>query len=389
MSTDVVVLGAGYAGSGAVKSLQSSIGPDVSLTWVSENDYHLVLHEVHRVIRDPAVQADVTIPVETIADSETRFVEGRVTGVDTEARIVSLADGDSIAYDYLLVALGTRTAFYGIPGLEANAHTLKGLRDALSINEAVVDAGHAATRGEPAQIVVGGAGLSGIQTAGEIAELRDRRRAPIEIHLVEAMDEIFPNNDPSIQLALRERLEDAGVCIHTSDPITEVTEERIYFDEGESLAYDELIWTGGITGQDALEGANLDNQHNRVETASTFQTTDERVFAVGDSAIVDQGDHPAPPTAQAAWQTADVIATNILRAIDDRPLETWTYVDRGTVVSIGERAVAHDISPGFGLRVPIGTFGGFPARTLKKTIAAKWIADLTSWNEARKRWSSL
>ncbi|MFC3959973.1 NAD(P)/FAD-dependent oxidoreductase [Halovivax cerinus] len=389
MSTDVVVLGSGYAGAGAVKSLQSSLGPDAELTWISEIDYHLVLHEVHRVIREPAVQADITVPIDDIADRSTRFVEDTVVSVDTDDRLVALESGDPVSYDYLLVALGSQTAFYGIPGLDEHSHTLKSLNDALSIHEAIRAAGEEATRSDPAQIVVGGAGLSGIQTAGEIAEFRDRNRAPFEIHLVEAMEEIFPGHDPSIQGALRSRLEDANVTIHTDDPITEATDEAIEFDESDPLSYDVLVWTGGITGQDALDGAELDDQHNRVETESTFRTSDERVFAIGDSAIVDQGERPAPPTAQAAWQAAAVVGENITRAIEGRPLRTWQYEDKGTVVSIGERAVAHDVTPAFGVSLPVTTFGGFPARNLKKLIAARWIADLTGWNDARKRWSAL
>ena len=384
MSTDVVVLGAGYAGAGAIKSLQSALGTDAQLTWISETDYHLVLHESHRVIRDPEARSDITIPVAEIADRSTTFLEDRVVSVDTDERTVELESGEPVSYDYLMVGLGSQTAFYGIPGLEDHSLTLKGLDDALEIHEAVKSASTEATRSEPAQVVIGGAGLSGIQTAGEVAEFRDEHRAPIEIHLVEALDEIFPGNDPAIQTRLRTLLEEAGVRIHTDDPITEAEADRIRFDGGDPLEYDVLIWTGGITGQDALEETSLENQHNRVEAESNFQTSDERVFAIGDSAIVDQGDQPAPPTAQAAWQAAELVGENISRAIEGRPLKTWEYDDKGTVVSVGEKAVAHDVK-----MLPFDTFGGFPAQKLKKMIAARWIADLTSWNRARKSWSSL
>ncbi|MFP8956379.1 NAD(P)/FAD-dependent oxidoreductase [Natrialbaceae archaeon A-CW3] len=384
MTENVVVLGSGYAGAGAIKSLQSELDGSTRLTWISDTDYHLVLHESHRVIRDPAVRADITIPVADIAEPTTRFINDSVTSLDTEERIVELEDGDDVEYDYVLVALGSRTAYYGIPGLKDNSLTLKCLEDALEIHERIKIASQEATRGEPAQIVIGGAGLSGIQTAGEIAEFRDANRAPLEIHLVEALDEIFPGNDPEIQQALRNLLEEAGVRIHTDDPITEAENGVIHFDEGDPLEYDVFVWTGGITGRAALDGTALDNQHNRVTTEANFQTSDERVFAIGDSAIIDQGDQPAPPTAQAAWQAAEVVGENIARAIDNRPLKTWEYDDKGTVVSVGDKAVAHDVK-----LLPVDTFGGFPAKNLKKLIAARWIADLTSWNRARKAWSVL
>ncbi|GAB3673744.1 NAD(P)/FAD-dependent oxidoreductase [Halopiger thermotolerans] len=389
MTENVVVLGAGYAGAGAVTKLQSELDDNARLTWIADVDYHLVLHEAHRVIRDPAVRSDITFPVTEIADPSTRFIQDEVVGLDVDEQVVELADSEAVEYDYVLVALGSQTAFYGIPGLEEHSLTLKSLDDALEIHEAVQEASQEATRGDPAQIVIGGAGLSGIQTAGEIAEFRDEHRAPIEIHLVEALEEIFPGNDPEIQQALRDLLEEAGVRIHTDDPITEATEDHIEFDEGEPLDHDVLVWTGGITGRDALDDADLEKEHNRVNAEPNFQTSDERVFAIGDSAIIDQGDQPAPPTAQAAWQAAEVAGENISRAIENRPLKTWEHEDKGTVVSVGEKAVAHEVKPAFGVSLPVDTFGGVPAQTLKKMIAARWIASITSWNEARKSWPSL
>ncbi|PCR90968.1 NAD(P)/FAD-dependent oxidoreductase [Natrinema ejinorense] len=389
MTENVVVLGAGYAGTGTINKLQSELGGNVRLTWIADVDYHLVLHESHRVIRDPNVRPDITFPIDQIADPSTRFIQDEVTGLDVDEQVVKLEDSDDVEYDYVLVGLGSQTAYYGIPGLEEQSLTLKSLDDALEIHDAVNDASQAATRGDPAQVVIGGAGLSGIQTAGEIAEFRDNHRAPIEIHLVEALEEIFPGNDPEIQQALRDLLEEAGVHIHTDDPITEATDDAIEFDEGEPLEYDVLVWTGGITGRDAIDDVDLENEHNRINTGANFQTSDERVFAIGDSAIIDQGDQPAPPTAQAAWQAAEVAGENIVRAIQNRPLKTWEYDDKGTVISVGEEAVAHDVKPAFGISLPVDTFGGFPAQNLKKMIAARWIADITSWNEARRSWSSL
>ena len=384
MTEHVVVLGAGYAGAGAISTLQSELDNTTRLTWISDTDYHLLLHESHRVIRDPTVRSDITIPIEKIANSTTRFVQDRVIGLDVEDRIVELENTENIEYDYVVVCLGSQTAYYGIPGLEKHALTLKSLDDALEINEAITTASRDATRSDPAQIVVGGAGLSGIQSAGEIAEFRDRRRAPMEITLVEALDEIFPGNAPEVQGALRNLLEEAGVTIRTDDPIVEMTEDDIRFDEGEPIEYDVILWTGGITGRDAMDHVELENEHNRLNAEATFQTSNERVFAIGDSAIIEQETMPAPPTAQAAWQAAELIGENVSRAIDGRSLREWQFDDKGIVISVGNKAVAHDVKV-----LPFSTFGGLPAKNLKKLIAARWIADLTSWNRARKAWSSL
>ncbi|MXR19560.1 NAD(P)/FAD-dependent oxidoreductase [Halobacterium bonnevillei] len=389
MTTRVVVLGAGYAGAGAISTLESALGAGTELVWVSDTDYHLVLHEAHRVIRDPAVKEKITIPVEDIASRGTEFVHDEVVDVHTDDRTVELADGDDLGYDYLLVGIGSETATYGIDGMAEYPLTLKNLDDALEIHEEVKAAAKEATREDPAQVVVGGAGLSGIQSAGEIAEFRDRHNAPIDITLVEALPEIFPPGDSEIQGALRHRLENANVDILTDDPITAANADSLEFGERDELDYDVFLWTGGVTGPTELADVDIEAEHNRLQTASTLQTEDERVFAVGDCSMVEQGDDDvAPPTAQAAWQAADVAAENIARAIDDRPLQTWTYDDQGTLVSIGETAIAHDVEVG-GVSAPVRTFNSVPAKVLKKGAAARWIAKITSWSRAMKAWDAL
>ncbi|WP_324758992.1 NAD(P)/FAD-dependent oxidoreductase [Haloarcula sp. GH36] len=387
MTDHVVVLGAGYAGAGTINSLESELNGEADITWISDTDYHLVLHESHRCIRDPSVQEKISIPVHEIKEPSTAFIQDEVTGIDTEDRQVELADSDDVEYDYLLAGLGTSTAFFGIDGLEEYAHTLKNLDDALGIHDAIQQASREASRNDPAQIVVGGAGLSGIQTCGEIAEFRDDHRAPLDIHLVEGLDEIFPGNDPELQGALRKRLENRDVNIMCGEFIGEVDEETVYIGDDEELDYDVLIWTGGITGRECMQDVDLDKdeRNHRIHAEGDFQTEDERVFAIGDCALIDQpGENPAPPTAQAAWQAAEVAGENLARAVRGQPLKTWTHKDKGTVISVGEQAVAHDV-----VNVPIDTFGGLPAKMLKKGIAARWISDVTGFGRAAKAWPDM
>jgi NADH dehydrogenase len=392
MTSQVVVLGSGYAGAGAVTRFEEVTDESTELTWISEHDYHLVLHEAHRVIRDTSVASKISIPVDEIKSPETTFRQDRVTGVDVDEREVHLADGDPVSYDYLLVALGSRTAFYGIEGLREHSHTLKGLDDARKIHRDVADAAADATRADPAQVVVGGAGLSGIQSAGEIAEYRDEHRAPIDVTLVEGLDEVFPGNDPELQGALRKRLEAAGVDIMCGEFVSKVDADTIYVGGGEDeepteLDYDVFLWTGGITGQDELADAAVDkdDRSNRVYADRDFRTSDDRVFAIGDSALVEQGPEEfAPPTAQAAWQAAEVAGENLFRAAKGQSLRTWTHDDKGTLISVGDEAVAHGVDP-----LPIDTFGGIGAELLKKAVAARWIADVSSIGRAIDAWSDM
>jgi NADH dehydrogenase len=383
MTEDVVVLGSGYAGTGAVKRLERDLDGEADITWVSDVDHHLVLHESHRIIRDPAVQRKITFDVAEIKAPTTRFLQGRVTDIDADERTVTLADDSIVPYDFLLVGFGSRTAFFGIEGLETQAFTLKSLEDALDIHEAVTAAARDASREAPARIVIGGAGLSGIQSAGEIAAFRDDHRAPIEIHLVEGLDSVFPNNDPVVQAKLRTLLEAKGVEIHTGEFVGAVDEDTVYVGDETELGYDVLLWTGGITGREAAERVEVatDERSHRLEAAADFRTSDDRIFAIGDAAVIEQADtgHPTTPTAQAAWQAAEVAGENIARAIRDQPLKEWQYDDKGTLISVGDKAVAHDVKG-----LPVDTFGGYAAKALKKTVAAQWIRTVNGFADAAK-----
>jgi len=393
MTENVVVLGTGYAGTGSVLSIEEELGDDVDLTWISDVDHHFLLHEAHRVVRDPSIKEKITVPVDRIKAPGTRFVQGRVEDIDCENRTVELADGSTVNYDWLVVGIGSRTAFFGIDGLQENALTLKSLDDALEIHESVREAAREATRSDPARVVVGGAGLSGIQTAGEIATFRDRHRAPIDVHLVEGLDNVFPPGEPELQSRLAGLLEELDVNVMTGGFINEVDDDRVHVGEDVELPYDVLLWTGGITGQDCAETAPLekDERSNRFETASTFRTSDDRVFALGDTALVDQpGGEPAPPTAQAAWQAAKVVGENLRRAMNDQPLKEWTYEDHGTLISVGDEAVACGVEePVTGTDAPVELFGGFPAEQAKKFVAARWIKRVAGAGTAARAWPDM
>ena len=382
------MLGSGYAGTGTVLSLEDELDGEADVTWISDVPHHLVLHESHRCIRDPSLEGKITFDCDDIAGPGTRFVEGRVEEVDVDDRTIRLADDSTVDYDYLVVGFGSQTAFFGIDGLEEHSLTLKTLDDALEIHEEVKQAAREASRNDPAQVVVGGAGLSGIQSAGEIAEFRDRHRAPIDIHLVEGLDNVFPDNDPVVQAKLGNLLEEAGVNIMTGEFIGEVDEDTVYVGDDTELDYDVLVWTGGITGQNAAEttGVDQDERSHRLHAATDFRTEDDRVFALGDAALVDQGETPAPPTAQAAWQAAEVAGENVARAIRGQPMKKWQHEDKGTLVSVGDDAVAHNV---IGVRNVTETFGGPAAEQLKKIVAVRWINDVAGPVAAAKAYPNM
>lgn len=379
MSPEVLVVGAGYAGTGVVTALDDGF-PEVDVTWVSVDPYHEVKHEVHRVIRKPGLATALQIPIDDIQADLTRFHTGRVVGVDPDSREVRLAEGDTLNYDYLVLTPGAQTAFYGIPGLREHAFQLRSVENALAINEAIT------TRDdrETVRVVVGGGGLSGVQTAGEIAALGRDTGLGVDITIVEALETILPGEPAALRSAVAARLAGRGVSIRTDEPIVEVTATGVELDGGDHLAYDVLVWTGGISGRDVIGSAQLGRLHHRIETDARFRTDDPRIFGVGDAAAISQPDGVAPPTAQAAWQAAPVAAANVVATDRGEELREWRYRDKGTLVSIGEAAVAHDVAG-----IPVETFGSLPAQTLKKAVAARWIGGISSWRRVVGLWSDL
>ena len=407
MPSQIVVLGAGYAGCAAVQSLEDELDEmDAEIIWVSMDDYHLVLHEAHRCIRNPTARDSITIPIDEIKSSDTQFVQATMTDLDVDTQTVELDSHDDIDYDYAVVGLGSRTAFYGIDGLQEHALTLKSLGDALSINEQLTEAAQQASRNDPAQVIIGGGGLTGIQIAGEVAAWSDANNAHADVHLVERSSDVFPGHDHEFQGAIRNKLEDHDVEIDTGAAMSAVTENTVEFDERDSLDYDVLVWAGGVTGQDTLENTEIDKDHNRAYADATFETSDDHVFAIGDSALVHQDadaeegplteeaiweiivdeevDDVPPPTAEAAWEEGEHIGENIVRTIDGRDPEHWAYMNKGTLVSVGDAAVAHDV-----IGIPLNTFSGLGARIIKKWISARWIGTITSWKRAVRAWGDM
>lgn len=383
MTASVVVLGAGYGGAATIAELQSRRA-DVELTWISDAPYHFVRHESHRVIRDPTAASVLRVPIADIATAGTRFIQGTVTAVDVEDRTVTLANGDSIRYDVLVYALGSQPADYGIPGIDTHALTLNGLSDAQRIHDAVADAGRAAGSGDGRSVVIGGGGLSGVQVAGEIATLRDETGLALDISLVEARDRILPEEDPGLSNTVKGMLISRGIEVITDRPISRVTGDSVEVDGEDHLPADVTVWTGGIRGPLVVADGGVDSVSGRLRTTETLRTSDDRVFALGDAAVIGGPNRPVPPTAEAAWLAADTVADNVLRTIERRPLTGFEFRSRGTLLSVGEAAIAHDVTFS-----PIRTITGLPARILKKAVAARWIASITSWTRAKAAWPYL
>ncbi len=365
----VVVLGGGYAGVVLTDKLEARLPADVDLVVVDETGEHLIQHELHRAIRRPEFAGDIVVPLDDIFD-RARVEVATVESVDRGAREIALAGGTSLEYDVAAVCLGAETAFYGLPGVEEHAVSLKRLSDASQIRgefEALVESGGGT-------VVVGGAGLSGVQTAGELAAFAREENAAVDVVLLEQLDSVAPSFPEQFQQAVRDELDREGVDVRTGVTVTRATDEAVETESGD-VPYDVFVWTGGIRGPDALDG-------ERVDVRADF-SVDDRTVAVGDAArVVDSEGAAVPASAQAAVREARVAARNVETLVADarehedgfRPrLEQYTFDSPGWLVSVGDGAVA---------QVGPSVFRGTAARAAKSGVGASYLAAAGGAREA-------
>ncbi|WP_254767507.1 NAD(P)/FAD-dependent oxidoreductase [Salinilacihabitans rarus] len=357
----VVVLGAGYAGLTLTRLLERKLPADVDLTLVDESPDHLVQHELHRVIRRPSLAAEISIPLPDVVDRATVRV-ARVEDVDREARTVTCTDG-TLSYDVCAVCLGAETAHYGLEGVRERATPLKRLHHARAIRRDVLDA----LEGDDPRLVVGGAGLSGVQVAGELAALVDEDGREATITLLERLDEVAPAFPSNFRRAVRDALEAQGVDVRTGTAVARADEATIHTDDG-PVPYDVFVWTGGIAGPGALDGER--------STVRGDLRLDRRTFALGDVArVVDADGEAVPASAQSAVREARTVAENVARIVDherrgglfEPRLEQFSFESPGWLVSVGDDAVA---------QVGPAVVTGRAATALKATVGAGYLSSV-------------
>ncbi|MFB6078249.1 MAG: NAD(P)/FAD-dependent oxidoreductase [Halarchaeum sp.] len=365
----VAVLGGGYAGLLVTRKLEERLPGANDVVLVDETGDHLVQHELHRAIRRPEFVDSISIPLTELVERAT-VREARVESVDPGARRVALADGDELAYDACVVALGSDTDDHGIPGVGDYGTPLKRLEHAAELRRRYLDC----VESGGGTVVVAGAGLSGVQTASEFAALAaDADDADaIEVVLVERAETVAPAFPEDFRNATRAALDDYDVRVETGTRITEVTADDVVTAEGR-FAYDVLAWTGGVRGPDALDG-----ERRRVRADLRLA---DRTFVAGDAArVVDADGARVPASAQAAVRAAPTVARNVARVLDaDRTgapvghLEKWAFDTPGWLVSVGDDAVAQ-LGP--------EVFRGTAANVVKSSVGLTYLAEHGSLRDA-------
>ena len=377
----IAILGGGYAGVTLARRLERRLSNAVDLLLVDDTGTHVVRHELHRLIRKPSLEDDLEIPLRDILH-RTSIRTGRVTDVDTERDEIHLAGGERIEYDIGAVCLGAEPTYFGMDDVAEYATPLWNLENARDVRAEFLD-----VLQDDGTTVVGGAGLTGIQVAGELAALAEEKREESEsaesddgprIVLLEQRPAVAPGFREDFQRAVRSALEDYGVEIRTGTTVTGASADAIEAEDGDPIEYDQFVWTGGIRGPDAMGGER--------RTVRKDLRIEGRTFVLGDAAqVVDAEGQGVPASAQAAIREARAVAANVERIVDhadDPPgsfeprLEPFTFESAGWVVSIGDGAVA---------QVGPTILTGPPAKAVKATVGAGYRSSLGGLRDGADR----
>jgi NADH dehydrogenase len=397
-SGQVVVAGAGYAGLHVALRLTTKLrdNPKIELTLVDRHDYHQALTELPRVAGGTRAADAVRIPLQDVLATRLRFVQTEINGFDLAGRRL-LTGAGPIGWRRLVLALGSRPNDFAIPGLAQRTLSLYSTSDAervwAAVNEALTAAA-AATEPERqrclATVVIGGGGATGVELAGELAEMLPEVAAGHglatdrpAVLLVEAGPTILAGSSPQLIDKAARMLSDLGVQVRTGAAIEAVTQDGFRLTDGQLVEGGVFVWAGGVKAPELVADSGLPTGHNgRVKVDRYLRALDHPdTYVAGDLAsVVDpRTGHVLPPLAQVALEEGETVARNIDAELSGRPLEEFAFHDKGFVVSVGTHRGVADIA---GI-----TSGGRLAHLLKDAIEWEYrqsVKHLRGWDPAAR-----
>ncbi|MDQ7728368.1 NAD(P)/FAD-dependent oxidoreductase [Halomonas sp. SpR8] len=291
-----------------------------------------------------------------------RYQRGSLTGINREQQTLQLApihdeDGQEVlparelAYDYLVMALGSVSNDFGTPGVTEHCHFIDSPEQAKAFQRDMINTFLRYTDPnlrQHAQLTIGivGGGATGVELAAELFDASRMLNAygvtaedhqTISVHLIEAAPRLLPGLSERISQTVKTELESLGVTVHTDTAIKEAQAHQLITGGDEVIKTDINVWAAGIKAPPFLAGLGLTtNKKNQIEVNRTLQSVDdEKVFALGDCASCPMGeDSTVPPRAQAAHQQAKLLAKNLVNQLEGKPLADFRYRDHGSLVSL-------------------------------------------------------
>jgi NADH dehydrogenase len=381
---NILILGGGYGGLLSALTARQYLGTEeASITLVNRYPTHQIITELHRLAAGNLSQNAVALPLNKLLRGKNIDLKiGNVQEISPDNHQVFLTEGTKLDYDLLVIALGSETAYFGIPGLQEHSFILKSVEDATRLRNHVESCicEYSKTKNkEDATIVVGGGGLTGIELIGEFADLMPQlcRKYGIysqEISLlcVEAAPTILPGFPAELVERAQTSLAARGVEFVTGTPVTKMDQFTVELKNGRTVKTKTMVWTGGVQGNSVVASSGIEVNRGRALVSEFLQSTSHKdVFLSGDSALVigPEG-RPFPPTAQLAWQMGETVGYNLFAYLTGGSMEEFKPVFSGTLGSLGRKDA-------------IGTIGenrtqlkGLPASLMKEASNIRYLSHI-------------
>ena len=341
----VVIVGGGFAGLNAARALRRA---DADVTIVDGHDYHTFQPLLYQVSTGYLAPEEVGAALRAIfrRQANVRVRVGQVARLDHPAHALVLQDGSTLPFDYLIVAAGAETNFFGVPGLREHGWPLYTLPDAIRLRRHLLSTLEQATAGPaaaPINVVVAGGGSTGVETAGALTAMARELAGPtatLRVTLVEATPRLlngFSTHSSKTALAdLRRR----GVDVRLGQTVRAADGQQVTLNNGEHIQASTVIWAAGVKANSLSRGLGLQvNDHGRIVVDSRLQVPDHpEVFAAGDIAAATQppsGQQPLPMLAPVAIQTGRHAGRQVARLINGESLTDFRYRDKGVVAVLG------------------------------------------------------
>jgi NADH:quinone reductase (non-electrogenic) len=375
----VVVLGGGFAGLHLIRRLERILKKgEVELTLVDRQNYHLFTPLLYQVATGELPPHAVAYPLrDATAPAGFRFAQIEVERVDVQARIVHTAEG-GLAYDHLVVAVGSVTNDYGIPGVKEHSVTVKWLSDGEELKRRILDTfeeaatiADAARRREALTFVIVGAGPVGVELASSLRDLMDhtlRRIYPsidferdVAIHLLDGADRLIPQMDPRLSRIAAKRLERQHINVLLGTLVAEIGEGCVRTKDGVELRARTIVWSGGVKVNPLVAAIDLPKaKDGRLIVDASFRAGGrDDVLALGDAAYFEHQGKPLPQLAQVAVLQAPAAARNVAALVRGETPRPFAYRRKGDLVALGRTQAGAEIARFGGI-----VLSGLPAWTV-------------------------
>jgi len=341
----VVILGAGFGGLTAARKMAGF----ADVTVVDRHNFQTFLPLLYQVSTAGLAADHVAHPIRgALRKTGVQFRMGAPISVDHKNKSVKLDSSEVLEFDYLVVALGSANADFGIPGVTEHALGMKSVHEALNIRAEVLRRFEDLCRFEDETIfsitVVGG-GPTGVEMAGAFAELvrgplkNDQRHAAahIKINLIEAGPRILPMFSEKLSSHGKKDLEKLGVTVHLNTAVKEIKPRSIEVSDGSTIASEVTVWAAGVKGEPTAAKLNLPLINTRIDVENTLQVKNyPHIFAIGDIAgFVGENGRMLPMVAPVALQQGRYVAQQIKRIAAGQTLKPFKYLDKGSMATIG------------------------------------------------------